>query len=361
MVTLDNVVILADVYDMVQALQFDLHDQGIKLIQEIKNKSGTKDVLVTCPVHKNGQEHKPSCGISKLDLVRNEKRYPAGTVHCFTCGYTADFFEFVSLCWGTTDRNYGKRYILRKFNTMNIAERPDIKLNYQRTQNRESPYKYLDESILGQYKYTSDYLIQRRFELNTILFYEFGLNTQNNAITIPVRDHTGGLVFIKQRLLNPPPGTSKYLNTTGIPKQYLLYGYNHILKLIESINNKSCNNKKLEENYKRYGVILTEGEFNAAYLMQNGYPAISLLGRILFEDRRNKTLQQKELLLRYGIRQLVIWMDFDLPGLEAREQIIRQTSRNFIVRVPNQENFPNYNDANDFSKEDLDKINFNTV
>jgi len=354
MITLDGVVILADIYDMVQGLQADLHLQGINLIADIKNKVTTKDILITCPVHKGGQEGKPSCGITKMDVVRNGKQYQAGTVHCFTCGYTADFFDFVSYCFGTTQRDFGKRYIIRKYNTMDIAERPDIKLNFQRARPGVLPYTYIDESILNSYRYTSDYLIQRQFDLNTILFYEYGVNLQNNTITMPVRDHKGGLVFIKQRLLNPPPGIDKYLNTTGVPKQYLLYGFYQILQLINAINNGTCRNKKLEENYKKYGLTLTEGEFNAAYLMQNGYPAVSLLGRILFEDTSKRTIQQKELLLRYGIRQLVLWMDNDDPGKEAQAKIRKQTQSNFILREPDFRIFPELNDANDHTAKQID-------
>jgi hypothetical protein len=356
LITLDGVVILADVYDMVQGLQYDLHAQGINLIADIKNKVTTKDVLITCPVHKSGQEHKPSCGITKLDVTRNGKLYPAGTVHCFTCGYTADFFEFVSYCFGTTQRDFGKRYIIRKYNTMDIAQRPDIKLNYQRTKPGALPYSYMDENILNNYRYTSDYLIQRKFDLNTILFYEFGLNKQNSTITMPVRDHKGGLVFVKQRFINPPPGLDKYLNESGIPKQYLIYGFYQVLQLINAINNGTCSNKKLEENYKKFGITLTEGEFNAAYLMQCGYPAVSLLGRILFEDRSKRTVQQKELLLRYGIRQLVLWMDNDDPGREAQIQIKAQTQSNFRLREPEYSLFPQLNDANDHTQEQIDFI-----
>lgn len=356
MITLDGVVILADIYDMIQGLQFDLHAQGINLISDIKNRDTTKDVLITCPVHKSGQERKPSCGVSKIDVIRNGKQYPSGTVHCFTCGYTADFFEFVSYCFGTTQREFGKRYIIRKYNTMDISQRPDIKLNCERTKPGVMPYTYIDESILDNYRYTSDYLIQRKFDLNTILFYEYGVNKRDNTITMPVRDHKGGLVFVKQRLLNPPPGVDKYLNTAGVPKQYLLYGFYHVLKLIQSINNGTCSNKKLEENFKRYGITLTEGEFNASYLMQCGYPAISLLGRILFEDKTRKTIQQKELLLRYGIRQLMIWMDNDEPGQDAQKVIKLQTQSNFRISEPDYTLFPSLNDANDHTQEQIDII-----
>jgi len=216
----------------------------------------------------------------------------------------------------------------------------------------------MDESVLDSYKYISDYLYARQFEINTILFYEFGYNVWNNTITIPVRDHLGRLVFIKQRFVNPPPGQDKYLNQPGIPKQHILYGFYHMLQLINTINNGTCNNKKLEENYKKYGLALVEGEFNAAYLVQNGIPAVSLLGRILFEDYSRRTIQQKELLLRYGIRRLVPWMDFDTPGQEAQEKIINQTYKDFILHQPDYGMFPELNDANNYTPEQLNQLKF---
>jgi DNA primase len=359
MITLDGVVILADVETIVEDLRADLHANGVQRLADTKHSSN--DIMVTCPHHNNGQERKPSCGISIVDKVRNGKQYPAGTAHCFTCGYTADMFEFASYCWGTNDRSYGKRYILRKYNTMDVASRPDISLNYKRERLGSSPYKYVSETELDAYRYTSDYLYTRNFTDDTIYFYEYGLDIRNNAITMPVRDHKGGLVFIKKRFVNPSPGGDKYMNESGIPKQYILYGFYQVLQLIQAINNGTCTNKKLEENYRKYGLILTEGEFNAAYLFQNGYPAVSLLGRILFEDKTKKRVLQKELLLRYGIRDLVLWMDNDDPGKEAIVNIHKQTYKQFGVLVPDFSQFPHLNDANNFSPEELDRQKFITL
>jgi hypothetical protein len=356
MLTLDGVVILADVENIVEDLRTDLHANGVLKLADTKHSNN--DIMVTCPHHNNGQESKPSCGITLVDKIRNGKQYPAGTAHCFTCGYTADLFEFTSYCWGTNDRSFGKRYILRKYNTMDVASRPEIPLNYKRERLGSSPYKYLDEAELDHYRFTSDYLYSRKFTDDTILFYEYGLDTWNNAITMPVRDHKGGLVFIKKRYINPPPGMDKYMNESGIPKQHLLYGFHQVLQLIQAINNGTCTNNKLKENYLRYGLFLTEGEFNASYLFQNGYPAVSLLGRILFEDKSKKRVLQKELLLRYGIRDLVAWMDNDDAGKEAVQTIYQQTYKDFRVLVPNYAQFPHLNDANNFTSEELDRQQF---
>ena len=356
MFLLDGITVLADVQTVIEDLKFDLNASGIMKLSDIKPTNN--NIMVSCPHHRNGLEHNASCGISLTEVRRNGKVYPAGTCNCMTCGYTADLPSLVAYCWGTNDREYGKRYILRKYNTMNIAERPDIKLDFKRTRLGTLPYNYIDESELDKYRYTSDYLYTRKFNDATIDFYEYGLDIQSQTITIPIRDHLGGLVFVKKRFIKTAPNQNKYMNASGVPKQYILYGFYHVLQLIKAINNGTCTNKKLEENYKRYGIILTEGEFNTSYLFQNGYPASSLLGRILFEDTTRKTIKQKELLLRYGIRDLVIWMDNDDPGRDAKEKIYQQTYKDFRVRFPNYSQYPELNDANNYTPEQLDSLQY---
>ena len=42
---------------------------------------------VYCPIHNNGQEKKPSCGILLQSEYRNGRSYPQGFCHCFSCSY----------------------------------------------------------------------------------------------------------------------------------------------------------------------------------------------------------------------------------------------------------------------------------
>ena len=44
-------------------------------------KTTPKNIMISCPYHKEGQESKPSCGIQRVSSDRSE----AGTVHCFSC------------------------------------------------------------------------------------------------------------------------------------------------------------------------------------------------------------------------------------------------------------------------------------
>ena len=42
---------------------------------------------VYCPIHNNGQEKKPSCGVLLQSEYRNGRNYPQGFVHCFSCSW----------------------------------------------------------------------------------------------------------------------------------------------------------------------------------------------------------------------------------------------------------------------------------
>lgn len=75
---LDGIPILADEYEILTTLRDQvLEQQGRQILRKIK-KTGN-NIMVCCPIHANGQERKPSCGISTVD----GKVSKAGTVHCF--------------------------------------------------------------------------------------------------------------------------------------------------------------------------------------------------------------------------------------------------------------------------------------
>lgn len=65
--------------DLIRDIQnYLLAKTGILYFNKIK--STPKDIMVSCPFHKEGQERKPSCGIKKYD----DEKGGAGQVHCFS-------------------------------------------------------------------------------------------------------------------------------------------------------------------------------------------------------------------------------------------------------------------------------------
>ena len=61
MIKVNNTYITASVEEIVGLLKTHLSLMGINLLNQIR--PGRDNIQVTCPIHNNGQERKPSCGI----------------------------------------------------------------------------------------------------------------------------------------------------------------------------------------------------------------------------------------------------------------------------------------------------------
>lgn len=92
MITIWRMPVVATVEQVVKDIKLQLYGTG--LLREVRDTGS--DLMCTCPFHGGGKERNPSCGISKAEKTLNGKHYEAGTVHCFTCGYTADLPQFVA-------------------------------------------------------------------------------------------------------------------------------------------------------------------------------------------------------------------------------------------------------------------------
>ena len=104
MITIWKTPIVATVEQVLKDLKLQLYGAG--LLKEIKNTGS--DLMCTCPFHANGKEHNPSCGVLLQQKVTKDKTYEAGTVHCYTCGYTADLPQFVADLLGLSKDNKDK-------------------------------------------------------------------------------------------------------------------------------------------------------------------------------------------------------------------------------------------------------------
>ena len=91
MIKVNDSYITADISDIISTLKLQLETQGVKMFHKCTD---TKDnYMVCCPIHKDGQEHKPSMGILKSD----------GTCHCFACGWVGSIQELISNVFGYDD------------------------------------------------------------------------------------------------------------------------------------------------------------------------------------------------------------------------------------------------------------------
>ena len=80
---------------IIQKLTFELEEEQGRFLFR-RTKSLGSNMQFSCPFHGDGMERHPSCGMSRDVSYSGSRIIEAGTVHCFTCGYTAKLNEFVS-------------------------------------------------------------------------------------------------------------------------------------------------------------------------------------------------------------------------------------------------------------------------
>ena len=103
MLNVNDQVLLDDAYTVLVKLKEDVLLQTGK--EYFKNFIIKNDnIQFCCLVHKGGQEQKPSCGMTTNTKQKSDGTFiTAGTVHCFTCGYTASLPQMISYVFGKDD------------------------------------------------------------------------------------------------------------------------------------------------------------------------------------------------------------------------------------------------------------------
>ena len=328
MVIIDDLIINSSYYEILSAFRVYLNSRGIYYFRDMKQ---TQDnIMVTCPFHKDGQERKPSAGISTKD----------GIFHCFTCGTVRTFTEVLSYCLGYYDDKgaKGKEWIINNLDSSELEQRSiDITLS------REKPkISYISEEELDSYRYTHPYMYQRKLTDEIIEKYDVGYDRNfiieakdgngnisrkiiGECITFPVRDIRGRCLFIArraihQKLFHYPSGAEKPL--------YGIY--------------------ELSDNPK--SLIVCESIFNALTCAVYGKEALALNG--------TGSKQQLEDLSKLGVRTIYIGLDNDEAGNKGAMRIYNKLKNRFMLyRMI----FPLGKDINDLTKEEFDIIYYNAV
>jgi hypothetical protein len=301
-------------------LQQDLQLNNIQLLHSIKPVND--NIMISCPSHKDGQERKPSCGMSLVDTRASGKIIPAGTVHCFTCGYTADLTSFISFCFGYRDGGlYGNNWLKTKYRTTLLETPRDLQLNIDRSKPVEK-YPTIPDTILDNYAYYCKYLADRGISKEVCNKFSIGCNPEDMTITLPVKDLKGNIKFIQTRNIY----SKFYFIPAGIKKtDFIFGGYECIIG-----------------NYK--SVWIVESIFNALTLWELGIPAVALLG--------TGGGQQYNLLKMLPTREFIIALDNDTAGIEGTYKIIRKLNTTKVLKIL-QYNSNDKRDINDLGAEVL--------
>lgn len=316
MIQIDELMLNCDVLDIITELKNQLNANGINLLHDIKDSGD--NIMITCPYHKDGQERRPSAGISKS----------TGVFHCFTCDTVKSLPELISNCFGYDDYGvFGVQWLAKNFSSVSVEERKEIQLEFTRNNSNgvtvsAGDSKYVTEEELDSYRYIHPYMYERKLTDEVIEKFDIGYDKDTDCITFPVRDIKGRTLFVARRSVK-----GKYFNyPSGAEKP--LYG----LYEIYSDDPLTMPNE----------VIVCESMLDCLYFWTIHKYAVAMNG--LGTELQFKQLRE------LPCRKLILATDNDSAGLKARERIRLNVKNKLITEFL----FPeNRKDANECTLEEL--------
>ena len=300
---------------------------------------------IYCPIHNNGQERKPSCGVLLHDQYKDGRKTPAGFTHCFTCSWAKSLPDTITeilkrknigksgLDWlkenipGFDEENVDFEYLLPT--ELSSTLQSTYALNYINSQIISESKSYVSEQELATYRMTVPYMYQRGLTDEIIEKYDIGYDSKFipegrkkplPCITFPVKDENGNTLFLCRRSIE-----GKFFHyPKGVEKS--VYGIYELPK-----NTKS--------------VLVCESCFNALTAIKYGYPAVALLG--------TGTSYEIDQLKRLGVPEFVLCLDGDDAGMRGAAKLkkaLRSAAIVWTIQMPSDK------DVNDCTKEEFDKL-----
>lgn len=322
MIKLQDTIIQASTEDVINTLRFDLAQKGLNRFAVVRPNG--ENLQSNCPFHKGGQERKPSFGIN------GEK----DKCHCFACGWSGSIEEMISEIFGyMDDGKFGKRWLIKRFNTVEIETRPNIMegfngrpsdiYNHNRHNNicdsehNRDCDRYIRELELDKYRYIHPYMYQRGLTDEIIERFDIGYDRERKEITFPVRDIEGRCVFIagrsvERKFFRLPKGMDKPIYCSHLFR----YG-----------------------TYTR--AYITESFLNCLTCWKYDKPAMALIG--------TGNQRQYEILNKLPVREYILAFDPDEAGKKATERFRKNVHGKIIKELVYSDN----RDINDLQEEFL--------
>jgi len=309
--------------DVLTELQSQVITNGYPYLRKGFKRSGDS-LQVQCPFHGDGMEKHPSYGMRRSD----------GVGHCFACNCVHSLPEFISACFEKNDvlGKFGWRWLCKNFMTVEVEERQDIKLDFNRKV-KQVEIKYASEEELDKYRYYHPYWRKRGIVDNDIIeLFDLGFDKDTNSITFPVRDKDGNCLFVarrsvKTKFFNYPEGVEKPLY--GL---YELYAKD-IVRFISGLP------------YDCDEIMICESMIDCILLWQAGHYAVALNGV-------GNELQMKQL-RQLPCRSFILATDNDERGMNAREYIKQRVSGKMFTEI----RFPQgIKDIGECSQEEIQNI-----
>lgn len=327
MIKLQDTIIQSDTQSILDMLKFDLAQHGVDRFHIFRNNG--ENIQTNCPFHKGGQERKPSFGVNG-DIDK---------CHCFSCGWAGTIEEMISELYGYQDEGkFGKRWLIKRFNTVEIETRPNIMEGFngrnnitirnnndihrfkQHIQGDKSTEQYseeITEEELDKYRYIHPYMYQRKLTDEIIERFDIGYDRERKEITFPVRDIEGRCVFIagrstERKFFRLPKGLDKPV--------YQAYRFQY-------------------GEYKE--AYITESFLNCLTCWKYDKPAMAMIG--------TGNQKQYEILNKLPVREYILAFDPDEAGRKATERFRKNVHGKIIKELVYTDN----RDINDLQEEFL--------
>lgn len=268
------------------------------------------------------------------------------TGNCFSCGWAGTIEEMISELYGyQDDGKFGKRWLIKRFNTVEIETRQNIMEEFENDNNTlcssifnrsdkrsdrilcgktrqvrlsdEKEQSKITEEELDKYRYIHPYLYERGLTDEIIERFDIGYDRERKEITFPVRDIEGRCVFIAGRSTE----TKFFRLPKGIDKP--IY----------------CSHLFRYGTYTR--AYITESFLNCLTCWKYDKPAMAMIG--------TGNQKQYEILNKLPVREYILAFDPDEAGRKATERFRKNVHGKIIKELV----YPDNRDINDLQEEFL--------
>lgn len=289
-------------------------------------KDSGDNVQFCCPFH---GERTPSAGI------RVDDEYGK----CFACGESFNLVKLVAHCMefthtfkmkgGETHTSYdyakAEEWLKEKYNVeMRTLSRED--LNIMRindfTDDSEEPRRYETPLVkiapFQSGKATHDYFFERGFTVATVKKFKIGWDKLLNRVTAPIFWEDGKLFGVIGRAILSPkfdngednPEYRKVYNGKNFAR-YFIYDNAPIGEVLFPLNHFEL----IDDT-----AVLVEGQYDSIWIHQMGYAnALSAITSKLSVNKKTRESKQIDILLRLGVKKLILMRDNDKAGRDGNE------------------------------------------
>ena len=253
------------------------------------------------------------------------------TGNCFSCSWSGTIEEMISELYGyQDDGKFGKRWLIKRFNTVEIETRPNIMEGFNARNNihnnlihtkcnntNSDRIQEITEEELDKYRYIHPYMYSRGLTDEIIERFDIGYDRERKEITFPVRDIEGKCVFIagrstERKFFRLPKGMDKPIYCSHLFR----YG-----------------------TYTR--AYITESFLNCLTCWKYDKPAMALIG--------TGNRKQYEILNKLPVREYILAFDPDEAGRKATERFRKNVHGKIIKELV----YPDNRDINDLQEEFL--------